>query len=186
MDDNSIPKTRWPFWDHEMLMFGYHCLLHNVKPDMGIVLCLSPARLELLVKQFQFKLWFFNFVICIGMTAVKSSLILTLIFLLIGSRFLWWIFVSLSNETETVWANSFILNFGLVYLILFLDERSPTHLQIISCFVANFVQRSNLLLIGCCRSQHLKQQISFILFVFGWLCTSKPLYFITGFVVIFC
>ena len=112
----------------------------------------------------------FNFVFCIGMTAVKPSLILTFIFFLIGHfRFLWQIFVSLSNETETVWANSFILNFGLVYLILFLDEHSPIHLQIIFYFVANFIQRSNLLLIDCCRSQHLEQQIFFYFVFVFWM-----------------
>ena len=42
------------------------------------------------------------------------------------------------NEIETVWTNSLNLNFGLVYLILFLDEHSLIHLQIIFHFVANF------------------------------------------------
>ena len=42
------------------------------------------------------------------------------------------------NETETVCASSFNLNFGLVYLILFLDEHSLIHLQLIFHFVANF------------------------------------------------
>ena len=70
------------------------------------------------------------------------------------------------QETETVWASSFILGFGFVYLILFLGEHNLFHLQIIFYFDANFIQRSNLLLIGCCRSQHLEQQVSFILFLF--------------------
>ena len=102
------------------------------------------------------------------MTAVKSSLILTFIFLLIGHfRFFFMAHFRVSlQETETVWASSFILGFGFVCLILFLGEHNLFHLQIIFYFDANFIQRSNSLLIGCCRSQHLEQQVSFILFLF--------------------
>ena len=159
----------WLFFDSQCQTWHGNCFVSLFKRDWN---CWSSS----------FNLNFgFNFVFCIGITAVKSSLILTLIFLLIGHfRFFMAHFcVSLQRDWNCV-GKQFHLNFGLVYLILFLDEHSPLHLQLIFYFVANLFQRSNLLLIDCCRSQHLEQQISFILFLFldGYVrpihCTLLP------------
>ena len=81
----------------------------------------------------------FDFVFCIGMTAVQSSLIWFWYFSwLTILNMAWSIYLCLfPDETETMWASSFNLNFGLVYLILFLDEHSQIHLQLIFHFVAN-------------------------------------------------
>ena len=115
-----------------MLLF----LIHNVKPDMGIFLSLSPSETETAwsssfdIDFFVFRCCFwmtlhspirFDFVFCVGMTSVQSSLILMFIFLLIdhlqfGMKHFLCLF---PNETETVWKSSLNLNFGLVYLILF-------------------------------------------------------------------
>ena len=48
-----------------------------------------------------------------------------------------YLFVSLIKRDWNCWASSFNLNFGLIYLILFLDKHSLIHLQLIFHFVAN-------------------------------------------------
>ena len=98
----SIPRNRWPFRDHGILVVIFLFTMLNLTWE----LLASLFKRDWNCWSSSFNLNFdFNFVFCIGMTAVKSSLILTLIFLLIGHFrffFMAYFLVSLQRDWNCV------------------------------------------------------------------------------------
>ena len=131
-----------------MLLF----LIHNVKPDMGIVLCLSPSETETAWSSsfdidflvFWCCSWMtlhspirFDFVFCVGMTSVQSSLILMFIFLLIdhlqfGMKHF---FVSLSKRDWNCVCKQFQFKlwFGLFDFIFGWTQSNPFAIDLSFC-----------------------------------------------------